>query len=144
MKLKVFIEYPVSKLVLGHHCPHNSNPPLLRSWSSNVGPTTVLQLLKLYCWSNVGTMSARQQWGVANNSNHYQTLAQRLLAIWVTAFLTISMSLQGFRIWQLCVVYLTAQQLVNLLYKFCICICISICKLCKYNFWIPGIKFKLS
>ena len=31
------------------------------SRSSNVGPTTVLQLLKLECCSNVGRMSARQQ-----------------------------------------------------------------------------------
>ena len=30
----------------------------------------------------VHAMSARQQWRVANNSNHYPTLAQRLLDIW--------------------------------------------------------------
>ena len=37
--------------------PTTQNPPLVRSWSSDVGPTTVHQLLKLYCWANVSTQT---------------------------------------------------------------------------------------
>ena len=57
------------------------NPPLVRSCGTKVGLTTVIQLLKITCWTKAWTMSARQQWRVANNSNHFPTLAQRLLAI---------------------------------------------------------------
>ena len=36
--------------------PTTQNPPLLRSFGANVGPTTVQR-----CWTNAGQMSARQQ-----------------------------------------------------------------------------------
>ena len=48
--------------------------------SANVAPTTVLQLL--IQWMSGHAMSARQLWRVIKNSNHYPTLAQRLVAVW--------------------------------------------------------------
>ena len=47
----------------------------------NFGQTTLLKLLKLLCWTNVGPMAARQHCRVANSSNYYRKLAHRLIAI---------------------------------------------------------------
>ena len=63
------------------------NPSLVSSCRANVGPTKVFQLLKLQCWANNRSMPARKQLHVANNSNHFPTLAQRSLAIWVVPLL---------------------------------------------------------
>ena len=54
----------------------------MRYCSDSVWSRTILKLLKLQCWTNVGPMPANQKWRVFNNFNHYPTLAQRLLAIW--------------------------------------------------------------
>ena len=51
--------------------PPTQSLPLVRSCRTNVRPTTVHELLKLECWTNVGPMSARQQWHLANNSFSY-------------------------------------------------------------------------
>ena len=50
------------------------NTQLVRCCRANVGPTIVLQLFKLKCWTNTGPISARQQWHFANDSNDYPTL----------------------------------------------------------------------
>ena len=61
--------------------PSTQNSPLVRSWRANVGPTKVLQLLKLSVGPMLGQYISTSKWRVANNSNHYPTLARRLLAI---------------------------------------------------------------
>ena len=59
------INLMLRKITVGNHVlahgPTVQNPPLVRISGVNVGPTTVLQLLKLLCWANVRSMSARQR-----------------------------------------------------------------------------------
>ena len=68
-----------------HVLDYTKKPPLpvVRSWRTN----TVLHLLKLWCWTNVGPTSARQQWHVVNNSNHYPTMVFYLgMRVWFCVF----------------------------------------------------------
>ena len=59
-------------------------PPWKRAWPFNrlkfVHPR--MQMLNLMWWANIRPMTARLHWRVANNSNHYTTLAQRFIVIW--------------------------------------------------------------
>ena len=70
----------VGKHVLDQHWPLNSKSTVgaqlkFQRWANNSN-STVETLVLVQCWPNVSTPT------VANNSNHYPTLAQRLLAIW--------------------------------------------------------------
>ena len=69
--------------MLGHHWPHNSKS--IVAWCVVEGQTLDQQHY-FNCWNfSVGPMLGQyvntSKWIVANNSNHFPTLAQRLLAI---------------------------------------------------------------
>ena len=53
----------IGNYALGHHWPYSTTQKLMQSCSANTGPTTVLELLKLKCWTVFGkfTMTCCQQ-----------------------------------------------------------------------------------